>query len=155
MDVRVGQGWAPKNWYFWTVVLEKTLESPLNSKGTKLVNPKGNQPWLFIGKTNAKVEALILWPPDVKNWLIGKDPDAGKDWGQEEKGVTEDEMTGWHHQLNGLEFEQTQGDNEGQGSLACWNTWGHKEMAVDWGTEQQQQTCIFIKGLGQLTQSKL
>jgi len=155
MDVRVGQDWAAKNWCFWPVMLEKTLESSLNSKDTKLVDPKGNQPWIIIGKTDTKVEALILWPPDVKNWLIGKDPDARKDWGQEEKGETEDEMTGWHHQLNGLEFEQTQGDNEGQGSLACWNTWGHKEMAVDWGTQQQQQTWIFIKGLDQLTQSKL
>ena len=81
-------GWAPKNWWFWTVVLEKTLESALDSKEIKAVNPKGNQPWIFIGRTDAEAEAPILWPPDVKNWLIGKDPDAGKDWGQEEKGIT-------------------------------------------------------------------
>ena len=99
MDVEGGhkQGWAPKNWCFWIVVLEKTLESPLDYKEIKLVNPKGNQPWIFIGRTDA--ETAILWPPDVKNWLIGKDPDAGKDWKQEEKGTTEDEMVGWHHQL--------------------------------------------------------
>ena len=97
--------WATKNWCFWTVVLEKTLESPLDCKEIQAVRPKGNQSWIFIGRTDAEVEAPILWPLDVKNWLIGKDPDAGKDWGQEEKGMTEDEMVGWHHQLNGYEFE--------------------------------------------------
>ena len=91
------EGWAPKNWCFWTVVLEKPLESPLYSKEIKPINPKGNQPWIFIGKTNAEVEAPILWPPDVKSWLTGKDPDAGRDGRQEEKGMTEDEMVGWHH----------------------------------------------------------
>ena len=90
------EGWAPKNWCFWTVVLEKTLESPLDSKEIKPVNPKGNQPWIFTGRTNAEAEALILWPSDVKNWLTGKDPDPGKDWGKEEKGATKDEMVGWH-----------------------------------------------------------
>jgi len=94
--------WAPKNGCFWTVVLEKTLESPLNSKRIQPVHSKGDQPWVFIGGTDA--ETLILWPPDTKNWLIGKDPDAGKDWRQEEKGMTEDEMVGWHHWLNGHEF---------------------------------------------------
>ena len=95
------QDWTLKNWCFWTVVLEKTLESPLDRKEIKSVNPKGNQPWVFIGRTDAEAEAPILWPPDVKGWLIGKDPNAGEDWRQEEKGTTEDEMVGWHHRLNG------------------------------------------------------
>ena len=99
------ESWALKNWCFWTVVLEKTLESPLDCKEITPVHPKGNQPWIFIGRTDAEAETPILWPPDAKNWLIGKDPDAGKDWRQEEKGMTEDEMVGWHHRLNGHEFE--------------------------------------------------
>ena len=111
------EGWAPKNWCFWTVVLEKTLESPLDCKEIKLVNLKGNQSWIFIGKTDAEAETPILCPPDVKNWLIWKDADAGKDWRQEEKGMTEDEMVRWHHQLNGHEFKQTPGDGEEQGGL--------------------------------------
>ena len=114
------EAWALKNWCFWTVVLEKTPESPLDSKEIKPVNPKGNQPWRFIGRTVAETEAPILWPPDVKNQLMGKDSDAGKDWGQEEKGVTEVEMFGWHHWLDGCEFEQTPGDSEGQGTLGCF-----------------------------------
>ena len=118
------EGWALKNWCFWTVVLEKTLESPVDCKEIKPVHPKGNQPWVFIERTDAEVEALILWLPDAKSWLIGKDPDAGKDWRQKEMGVTEDEMTGWHHWLNGREFEQTLGDSKGQGSLACCSPWG-------------------------------
>ena len=97
--------WASKNWCFWTVVLEKTLESPLDCKEIQPVNPKGDQSWIFIGRTDVEAETLILWPPDVKNWLIWKDPDAGKDWGREEKGTTENEMIGWHHQLEGHEFE--------------------------------------------------
>ena len=107
------EGWVPKNWQFWTVVLEKTLESPLDSKKIKLVNPKGNQPWILIGRTGAKVEAPIV-SPDAKSWIIGKDPDAEKNWGQEKKAVTEDETVGWHKWLNGHEFEQTQGDSDGQ-----------------------------------------
>ena len=99
------ESWVPKNWCFWTVVLEKTLESPLDSKKILSVHPKGNQSWIFIGRTDAETETLILWSPDVKNWLIWKDPDAGKDWRQEEKGTTEDEMVGWHHRLNRHEFE--------------------------------------------------
>ena len=130
-------GWALKNWCFWTVVLEKTLESPLDSK-IKPVNPKGNQPWIFFGRSDAEAEAPILWPPDVKSWLIGKDPDKGKDWGQEEKGVTENETVGWHHWLNGREFEQTPQDSEGQGSLACCSPWdGRPNLA---GEQQQQVT---------------
>ena len=113
------EGWAPKNWCFWTVVLEKTLESPLDCKESKPVNTKGNQSWTFIGRTDAEAEAPILWSPDVKSQLIGKDPDAEKDWRQEEKGTTEDEMVGWHHQFNEHEFEQTLGDGEGQGSPMC------------------------------------
>ena len=120
------EGWAPKNWCFWTVVLEKTLESPLNRKEIKPVHPKGNQSWIFIGRTDAAAETPILWPPDAKNWLIGKYLDAGKDWRQE-KGMTEDEMVGWHHQLNGHEFERVLGGDEGQGSLVCCSPWGHKE----------------------------
>ena len=98
------ESWAPKNCCFWTMVLEKTLESPLDCKEIQPVRPKGNQSWIFIGRTDADAETPILWPPDVKSWLIGKDPDAGKDWRQEEKGTTEDEMAGWHHRLNGYEF---------------------------------------------------
>ena len=124
------EGWVLKNWCFWTVVLEKTLESPLNCKEIKLVNPKGNQPWIFIGGTAAESESPLLWPPDAKSRLTGKDPDAGKDWRQEEKWMTEDEMTGWHHRINGHEFEQALGDGEGQRSLACCSPWGCKESDV-------------------------
>ena len=121
------ESWVPKNWCFWTVVLEKILESPLDCKEIQPVHPKGNQSWIFFGRTDAEAETPILWPPDVKNWLIRKDPDAGKDWRQEEEGTTEDEMVGWHHWLDGLKFEQTLGDCEGQGSLTCCSPWGHKE----------------------------
>ena len=118
------ESWVPNNWCFWTVVLKKTLESPLDCKEIQPVNPKGNQSWIFIGRSDA--EAPILWPPDAKGWLIGKDPDAGKDWRQEEKGMTEDEMAGWHHRLNWHEFEQDLGVSDRQGSLACCSPWGHK-----------------------------
>ena len=104
-----------------------TLESALDYKEIKPINPKGNQPWIVIGRTDAEAEALVLWPSNLKNLLIGKEPDAGKDWGQEEKGATEDEMVGWHHRLNGHEFEQTLGDSEGQESLVWYSPWGHKE----------------------------
>ena len=99
------ESWAPKNWCFWTVVLEKTLESPLDCKEIQPVHPKGNQPWIFIGRTDAKAETPILWPPDTKSWLIWKNPDVGKDWRWEEKGMAEDEIVGWYHQLNGHEFD--------------------------------------------------
>ena len=115
--------WAPKNWCFWTVVLEKTLGSPLDCKEMQLVHPKGNQSWIFTGRTDAEAETPILWPSDVKNWLIWKDPDAEKAWGQEEKRAAEDEMVEWHHWPSGDEFEQTPGDSEGQGSLV----WGRKK----------------------------
>ena len=121
------EGWVVKNWCFWTVVLEMTLESPLDSMEIKLVNPKENQPWIFIGRTDAEAEAPILWPPDEKSQLAGRDPDPGKDWRQEEKG-TEDEIAGWHHQLNGHAFEQSLGVGDGQGSsLVCCSSWGRKE----------------------------
>ena len=113
---------------FWTVVLEKTLESPLDCKEIQPVRSEGDQPWLFIGRNDAKAETPILWPPHVKSWPIGKDPDAGRDWGQEEKGTTEDEMAGWHHQLDGHEFEWTSGAGDGQGGLAYCDSWGHKEL---------------------------
>ena len=126
-DLDHKEGWVLKNLCFWTVVLEKTLESLLNLKEIKPVNPKGNQSWVFIERADVEAETLILWPPDVKNWIIGKDPDASKDWRWEEKGMTEDEMVGWHHWLNGHEFEQTQGENEGQRSLVCYSSWDRKE----------------------------
>ena len=121
------ESWTLKNWCFWTVVLKKTLESPLVCKQMKLVNPKGNQSWIFIGRTDAEVEAPIFWPLDAKNWLIGKDPDAGKDWRQEEKGTTEGEMVRWHHQFDGHEFKQALGFCNGQGSLGCCIPCGRKE----------------------------
>ena len=109
------------------MVLEKILESPLGWKKTKPVHPKGAQSWVFIGRTDVEAEIPILWPPDAKNWLIGKDPDFGKVWGQEEKGTTEDEMAGWHHWLNGHEFGWAPGVGDGQGGLVCCSSWGHKE----------------------------
>jgi len=121
------KAWA-LNWCFQTVVLEKTLECPSDSKEIKPVNPSRDQPWISIGRTDVETEAPILWPPDAKSQLIWKDPDAQKDWGQEEKQVVEDEKVGWHHWLNGHEFEQALGDGEGQGSLVkgcCWITWIH------------------------------
>ena len=127
------EGWAPKNWCFWTVVLEKTLGSVLNSKEIQPVHPKGTQSWISIGRTDVEAETPILRPPDVKNWLIGKDPVAGKDWGHEEKGATEDERVRWYHRLNGPEFKQILGDSEGQGSLVCCSSWSHKESDM---TEQ-------------------
>ena len=131
------EGWVTKNWCFCTLVLEKTLESPLDCKEIQPVHPKGNQLWIFIGRTDA--EAPILWPPDVKSRLTGKDPDAGKDWRQMEKGATEDEMVGWHHQLNsfGHESEQIPGDSGGQRSLVCCSLWGHR-IRHNLVTEQQQ-----------------
>ena len=121
------KGWALKNWCLWIVVLENTLESLLDCKEIKLVNLKGKQSWIFIGRTDAEAETPILWPPNPKSWLTGKDLDAEKDWGKEEKGMTEDEIVGWHHWLTRHEFEQTRGDGEGQGSLACSSPQGHKE----------------------------
>ena len=127
------ENWTPKNWCTWTVVLEKTLESPLNSKEIQAVHPKGDQPWIFTGRTHAEAEAPILWPPVAKNWLIWKDPDAGKDWRREEKERTKNEMVGWHHQLDGLEFGWTLGAGDGQGGLTCCDSWGRKELdTTEW-----------------------
>ena len=138
------ESWAPKNWWFWTVVLEKTLESPLDCKEIQPVHPKGNQSWVFIGRTDVEAEARILWPPHVESWLTGKDSDAGRDWGQEEKGMTEDEMAGWHHQLDGHEFEWTPGDSDGQGGLVCCDSWGHKESHMtEWLNWTDKSNCSF------------
>ena len=122
------ESWTLKNWCFWTVVLEKTLESLLDCKEIQPVNPKGSRSWIFFGMTDVEGEAPIIWPPDRKNWFIRKDPDAEKDWRQEERGITEDEIVGWHHWLKGHEFEQTVGDYVGQGSLACCSPWDCKEL---------------------------
>ena len=127
------ESWTLKNWCFWTMVLEKTLENSFDCKEIHPVHPKGNQPWMFIGRTYAEVEGPMFWLPVAKSWLSGKDPDAGKDWREEEKGMTEDEMVWWHNQLDGHEFEQTPGDREGQGSLVCCSSWCCKESDM---TEQ-------------------
>ena len=136
----------PKNWCFWTVVLEKTLEGSLDCREIQSVHLKGHQSWVFIGRTDVEAETPILWPPDAKSILIWKASDAGKDWGQEEKGTTEDEMAGWHHRLDGCEFEWTPGVGDGQGGLACCNSWGRKESDT---TERLNWTwgvmCIFSK----------
>ena len=129
------ESWAPKNWCFWTVVLETTLESPLDWKEIKPINPKGNQSWIFIGRTDAEAETPILWPPDAKNWLTGKDSDAGKDWGQEEKGMTEDEMVVWHHQLNGYEFKKAPGVGDGIGRPGVLQPMWLQTVRHDWATE--------------------
>ena len=127
------ESWELKNWCFWTVVLEKTPESPLDWREIQPVNSKGNQSWIFIGRTDAEAETPIRWPPDVKSWLTGKDPDAGKDWRREEKGMTEDEMVGWHHRCDRHEFELTPGVDDGQGGLACCSPWGLKELnTTEW-----------------------
>ena len=129
-ELDYNEGWAWKNWCFWAVVLEKTLESSFDWKEIKPVSPKGNQPWIFIGRTEAEAEMPILWPHTPKSQLIGKDPSAGKDWRQEEKGMTEDEMVAWHHRPSGHEFEQAPGDGEGQGRLVCYSPWGGKELEM-------------------------
>ena len=130
------EGWTPKNLCFQTVALQKTLECPSDNKEIKPVNLKGNQPWIFFGKTDAKAEAPVRWTPDAKSWLIRKAPDARKDWGQEEKEMIEDEMVGWHHRLKGNEFEQTPGDSKEQESLACYSAWvqrvGHNLATEQW-----------------------
>ena len=140
------ESWAPKNWCFWTMVLEKTLESPLDllfqwSKEIQPVHSKGNQSLVFFGRNDAKAETPVLWPPHANSWLTGKDPDAGRDRGQEEKGMTKDEMAGWHHWLDGHEFEWTPGVGDGQGGLACCSSWGHKESEM---TEQLNWLTIEI-----------
>ena len=124
------ESWVQKNWCFWTVVLEKTLESPLDCKEIQPVHSEGDQSWVFIGGTDVETETPILWPPNAESWLIWKDPDAGKDWGQEEKGTTKDEMVGWHHWHSGHGFGWTPGVGDGQGGLACCNSWGRKESVT-------------------------
>ena len=135
-DLDYKENWAPKNWCFWIVML-KTLKSTLDCKEIQLVHPKGDQSWVFIGRTDVEAETPILWPPDGKNWLFWKDPEAGQDWSWEGKGTTEDEVAGWHHWLDGHEFEWTPGVGDGQGGLACCNSWGYKESDV---TEQLNWT---------------
>ena len=139
------ESWAQKNWCFWTVVLKKTLESPLDCKEMQPLYPKGDQSWVFIGRTDVEAETPVLWPPDVKSWLIWKDPDAGKDWGQEEKGMTEGEMAGWHHRLNGHEFGWTLGVGDGQGGLASCSPCGCKESDM---TKQLNWTQLKLQSLG-------
>ena len=133
------EGWEPKNWCFWTVMLEKTLESPLDFKEFQPVHSEGDQPWDFFWRNDATAETPVLWPPHVKSWLIGKHPDARRDWGQEEKGMTEDKVAGWHHWLDGRESEWTPGVGDGQGGLACCYSWGLKvsDMTewLNWLTE--------------------
>ena len=125
--------WVPKNWCFWTVVLEKILESPSDCKEIQPVYPKGDLSWVFIGRTDVEAETPILWPLNAKSWLTGKDPDAGKYWGQEEKGTAEDEMVGWHHRLYGHGFRWTPGVGDGQGGLACCSARGSKESdTTEW-----------------------
>ena len=144
------ESWAAKNWCFWTVVLEKALESPLDCKEIQPMHPKGNQSWIFIGRTDAETETPVVWPPDVKNRHIGKDSDAGKDWRQEEKGTTEDEMVGWHHWLDGHEFEQALGVGDDQGSLVCCSPWSCKESDTTewlnwmWGDSRGMYTYTYI-----------
>ena len=132
-ELNCEESWVLKNGCFWTVVLEKTLESPLDCKEIQAVHLKGDQSWVFFRTNDAKAETPILWPPHVKSWVIGKDSDAGRDWGQEEKGMTEDEMAAWHHRLHGHEFGWTPGVGDGQGGLACCNLWGRKESdTTEW-----------------------
>ena len=149
------ESWVPKNCCFWTVVLDKTLENPLDCKEIKQVNSKGNQSWFFIGGTDAEAEAPILWPPDAKSWLFRKDPDAEKDWNQEEKGMTEGRMFGWHNCLNGHEFEWAPGDGEGQGawraavhgvakSWMWWSDWTTAETCIIWSLP----FCLFLNVQG-------
>ena len=140
--------WWRIDWIEFELWCWRRLESPLDCKEIQPVHPKGDQSWVFIGRTDAEAETPILWPPDVKNWLIGKDPDAGKDWGQEEKGTTEDEMVGWHHRHNGHGFGWTPGVGDGQGGLACCNSWGCKESdtteQLNWTELMGQDAMILV-----------
>ena len=149
-EVDYKESWAPKNWCFWTVVLEKTPESLLDCKVIQPVHPKGNQSWIFIGRTDAETETPILWLPDTKNWLIWKDPDAGKDRGQEEKGMTEGENVGWHHRLDGHGFGWTLGVGDGQGGLVCFGhgvtksrTWLSNWTELNWSKPQSPSDLVF------------
>ena len=138
------ESWVPKNWCFWTVVLEKTLESPLDSQEFQPVNPKGSESRISIGWTDAEAETPILWPPHAKSWLIGKDPDAGRDWGQEEKGMPEDEMVGWHYWLNEHWLGWILGVGDGQGGLVCWSLWCYIELdTTEWVNWTELKTLGF------------
>ena len=150
------ESWALKNWCFWSVVLEKTLESPLDCKESQPVHSEGDQPWDFFGRNDAIAETPVLWPPHVKSWLIGKDSDAGRDWGQEEEGTPEDEMAGWHHPLDGHESEWTAGVGDGQGGLACCDSWGCKESdTTEWLNWTEFSFWTTCWGLSQLFHSPL
>ena len=146
------ESWVPKNWCFWTVVLEKTLESPLDCKEIQPVYPKGDQSWVFTGRTDPEAETPIFWPPDAKSWLIGKDPDAGKDWGQEEKGTTEDEMVGWHDWLDGHGFGWSPGVGDGQGGLAWLSDWTElystgnstQYSLITYMRNKSEKECIYV-----------
>jgi len=148
VSVELWKGWVPRNWCFWTVVLEKTLESPLDCKEIQPVHSE-DQPWDFFGANDAKAETPVLWPPHGKSWLIGKDSDAGKDWGQEEKGTTADEMAGWHHWLDGHESEWTPGVGDGQGGLACCHSWGLKESdttePLNWTELKEKKVLLSVQ----------
>ena len=145
------ESWVPKNWCFWTAVLEKTLESPLDCKEIQPVHPKGDQSWVFIGRTDAEGETPVFWPPDAKSWLVGKHPDAGNGWGQEEKGTTEDEMIGRHHRLDGRGFGWTPGVGDGQGGLACCGSWGRKESdtteQLNWTVHRCRKPSVIFVGI--------
>ena len=145
------ESWVQKNWCFWTVVVGKTLESPLDCKEIQPVHPKGDQPWVFIGGTDVEAETPILWSPDAESWLIWKDPNSGKDWRQEKKRMTEDEMVGWHHWHNGHGFGWTPGVGDGQGGLACCSSWGRKKSDttkwLNW-TELNQGQRTWLRGWG-------
>ena len=141
------EGWVPKNWCFWTVVLEKTLKSPLDCKKIKPVHPKGDQSWVLAGRTDVEAETPILWLPDAKSWLIWKDPD---DWGQEEKGTTEEEMVGWHHWLNGHRFGWTLGVGDGQGGLVCCGSWGCKELNTTERLNWTELKCLLYSRISKI-----
>ena len=149
-ELNCKESWVKKNWCFWTVVL-KTLESPLDCKEIQPVYPKGDLSWVFAERTDVEAETPILWPPDAKSWLIWKDPDAGKDWGQEEKGMTEDEMVGWCHGLNGCELEWTPGVGDGQGGLVCRSLWGRQELdtteGLNWTEKENTSYIPDLKGI--------
>ena len=149
-ELHCEESWAPKNWCFWTVVLGKTLESPLDCKEIQPVHSEGDQPWDFFGRSDAKAETPVLWPPHTKSWLIGQDSDVERDWGQDEKGMAEDEMAGWHHWLDGRESEWTPGVGAGQGGLACCNLWGRKESdtteRMNW-TELKWSVVCLLNGI--------
>ena len=150
-ELNYKESWAPENWYFWTVVFEKTLERPMDCKEIQPVHPKGDQSWVFIGRADFEAETPVLWPSDAKRWLTWKDPVAGKDWRQEEKGMAEDEMVGWHHQLNGHGFGWTPGVGDGQGGLVCCGLWSHRESdrteQLNW-TELERELIIHFYQYG-------